>query len=792
MFRRRIASAWYAATAALACGCLAGLAVPCHAQPRHRPSHPQATTAAPAQAPSRPAAATPSAPTPAPAAGTPPTPGTSAPAGAPAVAAAVVPAPAPPVVAPEDPRLAQVFSVFDGNCAGCHQSGRLTVAGPGGGMGAILDLANLARQPQWVRPGEPDASVLYQTLLDRHRPLDLPAEAAWPNADDISRVRTWISELPRALACETDAPLSDEQIAQAIDQALLPQGEAAARELRFITLSHLAAACATPAEMETYRSAVSKLLNSLSWGSRPVIPVAIDPQKTILSFRLSDIGWVDEHWAMLERAEPRGVATNLTKWLKAPSANPRPIRGDWLASAALRPPFYAELLGLPSSLDELTRLLGINRRGDLADGRTMRAGLRSSLATRGPRVIERFRADARRLWLTHDFADANGDHDIFDRPLGGIRLAPEKYHYHSDSLRAIFTLPNGFLAYTMFEPDGKRIDRLPTRLELEPAKGAGPAMVAQTCAGCHTSGLKPFTDAMRSHLTSDKFTAGREMRDIALGLYEPQAEWNRVIDEDTTRFRRALTTAGIDPDATVAGLEPISALAQRYTRDADLITAAAEAGAPLTAFDGKLDKIALAERSLVPRLRQGLLSRAELNRLLVAFDAPAGATPEPLAPPQPTTGETMSLALWTDRAEYKQGDLMTVYAQPSAPCYLTLISVAASGKATILFPSEFDPDNLVRPEAPFALPGDKAHYQFRLKEPGTETIVGRCQTNNKLPAGVETDYERQRFTVLGSYDNFLRASYGLEGQRPAVKPAAKAPGTKPEAIARAAVSISIK
>lgn len=716
----------------------------------------------------------------------------------PAAQAAPPPPPAlfPP---PEDPRLAQVFAVFDANCTQCHQTGKLSTPAPAGALAAILDLRHIAREPHLVRRGEPDASPLYQVLLDRHRPLDLGADAKWPGADDIARVRTWIAEMPPGAAtCDAAQTITDDDVASAIGSATLAAGEAVAREMRFVSLSHLANACASPVELEAYRQAVSKVLNSLSWGARPVAPVTIDAAKTVLSFKLSDIGWVDEHWAALARAEPKAIATDLTAKLKTPGANPRPIRGDWLAYSAVRPPFYAELLGLPPTLEETARLLGINRSRDTADGRGMRAGLRASAVTRGPRVIERHAADTRRLWLAHDFADGLGDRDIFERPLGGVRGAPDKTQYRNDGQRLMFSLPNGFLAFALFEPDGHRIDQLPQRLELEPARAPAPTIGAQSCLSCHTAGLKPFTDAMRSHAVSDKFTGTREVRDQTLALYDTQNEWARVLDEDGYRFRRALIQAGIDPDLSVHGMEPIAALAHRYTRNLDLAGVAAEAGLTPAALDARLNELVIADRSLVHRLRQGLLSRIDANRLLAVLD---GTPVAEAATPPGHSGPAIALAIWTGRTIYKPGDLMTVYAQPSAPCYLTLISVNAMGKATVLFPSEFDPDNLVRPDAPFALPGEKAHYQFRLKDPGTETIIGRCQTVAKLPAGVEPDYERQRFTVLGSYENFLRTSYGLDTDadrlRAAATRAAKAPATatkdtRADATARAAVSITIK
>ena len=726
--------------------------------------------------------------------------------------AAAVPPPAPSQSkgSPDDPRLAQVYAVLDSHCAQCHQSGKLTRAAPAGGLANILDLDEIAREPHLVSRGLPDASRLYQVLLDRHRPIELGSEIKWLAAEDIQRLRTWIEELPVAGNTCAGPPVTRSQIAVAIDTAARAAGEAEAQELRFVTLAHLANACATPAEMEAYRQGVSKLLNSLSWGARPVTLVPVDEAKSVLSFKLSDLGWVDEHWGALTRAEPKGVAMDLSGEVSAAGANARPIRGDWLAWTASQPAFYAELLGLPPTLEETARLLGIKRDGDpAAAGRPLRAAMRNSAITRGPRVVEQYRAEQRRLWLAYDFLDGTGDRDVFERPLGGVRGAPDRAQFRADGQRMIFSLPNGFLAFAILDADGRRIDQLPQRLEVESARALGPTVAGLSCLSCHTAGLKPVTDGMRAHLGSDKFTGSREVKDQALAIYDTASEWARVFDEDGYRYRRALIQAGVDPDLTVHGLEPVAALARRYGVGVDMEAAAAEALLAPGEIAAKLDATQIADRSLLQRLRQGMLPRADVNRVLAAFKSVAADGDTGLATTPVPQSPGLKLAIWTDRTTYKAGDLMTVHARPSAPCHLTLISVNGAGKATVLFPNEFDPDNLVAPDAPFMVPAEKAQYQFRFKDRGAETIVAACQTVAKFPAGIEPDYERQRFTVLGNYENFVRTSFGLDSDpqraaarverpRPA-RPAAKdakpeppKPETRIEQNARAAVRIVIE
>jgi mono/diheme cytochrome c family protein len=682
-------------------------------------------------------------------------------------------APLPPprsavIVPPEDPRLAKVFAVFQEHCAQCHQADRQKGTRISGSFGNILDLEAVAREPHLIRLGEPDASPLYQVLLDRHRPTDLTRLSnapTWPTVDDIQTVRKWISESDkRAKACKPDQLITPSDIAKLLDAAALVAGETPTRETRVVSLAHFANACATPEEMKGYRDGATKLLNSLSWGARPITLLPIDERQTLLSFKLSDLGWVDEHWDALARSEPRATALDLTGKLQNPGAHPRPIRADWLANAASQPPFYAELLGLPPTLADTERLLGINRDAEFAANRVMRAGVTISTLTRGPRVIERLNVATRRIWLAYDFREAfNAERDPFARPLGAMRGIPDAYQFKPDAARLIFGLPNGFLAFAALDGDGRRVDPLPNRANFDAAglhSGTGAGLA---CVSCHQSGLQPFTEGMRAHVSSDKFLAPREIKDRSLALYAPAADWVRILDEDSYRYRRALIQAGIDPDGTNHGLEDIAALARRYNLAVDLATAAAELGLTPSALDKVLATKDLSDTSYAPRLRQGLLSRTDVNKLYMELRQPSGlavAPAEPV-PTQATAGAALKVDVWTDQPSYRVGDLLTVHAQANGPCHLNLMSIDKVGKATVLFPNEFEPDNMIGGKVN-AFPNDKSAYQFRLREKGYETIVAVCLGSSKLMAGIEPDYERQRFTILGNYENFLRTSISLD------------------------------
>jgi Domain of unknown function (DUF4384) len=195
----------------------------------------------------------------------------------------------------------------------------------------------------------------------------------------------------------------------------------------------------------------------------------------------------------------------------------------------------------------------------------------------------------------------------------------------------------------------------------------------------------------------------------------------------------------------------------------DIATAAAELGMTPSALDKLLSTKDMSDTSYGPRLRQGLLSRADVNRLYLELRQPSGtavASAQAVAT-QGTAASALKVDLWTDQPNYRVGDLLTIHVQANAACHLNLMSIDKVGKATVLFPNEFEPDNMIGGKVQ-AYPSDKSAYQFRLREKGYETIVAVCLAGTKLMAGIEPDYERQRFTILGNYENFLRTSISMD------------------------------
>ena len=202
------------------------------------------------------------------------------------------------------------------------------------------------------------------------------------------------------------------------------------------------------------------------------------------------------------------------------------------------------------------------------------------------------------------------------------------------------------------------------------------------------------------------------------------------------------------------GERAVSALARVWTRDVDLVRAAAERGLTPKALRKALLKVEgdllIPARRLafgaIPRSAWQALSRAmEGDKKTMRFDKGESAG-------------AVDVVLWPDHPSYRPRDLATFNVRVDRACHLTLIGVDGEGQATVLFPNELEPENLIAPAVTVQVPGNAAGYQFRFDKAGEETVVAICQRGARRPQGIAYDYERQRFAMLGDWRTFLRTA----------------------------------
>ena len=680
---------------------------------------------------------------------------------------------------PADPTAAKVYAVFDKQCASCHQNGRLTVAAPGGTLGGILDLPTLSADATLVRPGQPDVSPLYMMLqASPGHGTDAAGKDIELTASDIDALRDWIASLKPQNHCKGRDPVQADAAADSMGK-YLETAATTAKDSRFLTLTHVYNACASDAELKAYRQAVTIAVNSLSWGLRPIVAPAVDAQETILRIDLTSMGWDEGRWARLLASYPyRGIDPEPKG--TPPGAVPMAVRADWFVVAALSPPLYYDLLGLPDRLATLTASLRVDLAGDVAQNRARRIGIKSSPIARGSRLLQRSSFANGGFWTTYEYAPTAGRPDLFEAPGGpGSRGAPRP-----DASLVMFALPSGFNAFYMANGDGGRLNDVPLSVLRNDVHPGRRVAVGGPCLACHAQGPRGATDEMRARVLGDA-AVPRDIREKVLALHAPEDELKKLVGDDTNRANGAMAEAGLVPGATLDGVDPLSALTRRYEQDVTLEALAAELEVPVPRLAGLAGKATGVAGDLLDRLVHGPIPRRHVEAgiaLLAAIVRTGTAAPLEQVPIAALDGPgdeaAPRLMLKTGPAAFKVGDALSISARTNEGCYFTLINVDRNGRGTVVFPNDFEQNNYLDPGKEIRVPADGAPYVFRLREPGRETLVGICQTGTKSLPGIKHDFERQRFTELGDYKAFLARTSLVESEGRAS--AAQSKGSQPD------------
>ncbi|MGH6736594.1 MAG: DUF4384 domain-containing protein [Methyloceanibacter sp.] len=685
------------------------------------------------------------------------------------------------VTAPADPAARAAFDALDKHCARCHQAGpNLKRQKPAKNFGNILKLDEIARDPDLILPGNPDGSGLFIQIAKKDMPYDCYQEfdcEAEPTETDVKAVYDWIKDLGDQVtaACADRAPIDEAAIVSSISSDIGAQEERRRKGMRYVTLTHFYNACAADGDMARYRQGVVKLLNSLSRNPEALKMRTIDPQETIIAFNLADLAWTGDDWARIVGGYPYGMQPDVMAYNAAAAVTGSKlpwVRGDWLAFAASRAPLYYDLLKLPESFAALERKEGVDVKANIEAFLARRAGFQKSGVSKHNRLIERHSIPTGYFWTSYDFKGDKPAQSLFVHPLGPYGDDAFKH----DGGETLFSLPNGFQAYYLNTADGERLSKGPTEIVLDDSQRDRAVTNAISCFGCHNQGIRQASDDIRRHVLHDN-SFPEHVRKAVAALYAPPEEMKTLLDRDAARFREAMLSAGLNPDldSETVGVESINVLSKAYEKSVDLRIAAAEYGLTAEALAEGLAKAGGEAGRMKRRLEQGVLPREILEvefKDLVAKVSPnkpieiASLGPVPVARPGEDPEEEFhdfDLALTSDKSTYRVNELPIFTISSAKDCHLTLINVEANGDGTVIFPNTFQQDSLIPANTEVKFPGDDAPFKFRLKDPGTETVIAICNATGVAADGIEHDFKTRQFTPLGNYRNFLTRKIVVEG-----------------------------
>ena len=483
-------------------------------------------------------------------------------------------------VHPQSQIARDVFAIFEGSCLICH--------GPDGAYREtlLMEHATLIDRGTVV-PGNPDASELYKRLLGttENGGAQMPLGQPPLPPQSIEAIRRWIlADAPDWATTPTTNSrfISPGEILDTIHTHLMSLEPFDRAFARYFTLTHLHNAGETPELLGEYRKALSKLVNSLSWGVSVINPQPIDSQATIFYIDLRHYEWDRiDGWTKIEEAYPYHISFDAPAHLALRNQLGRlqtqmktgvpSVHVDWFIATASSPPLYHELLSLPSTARELELQLDVDVVGNLTTApgvRVWRAGFNNSGVSNNNRVVERHTSRYGAYWKSYDFAGSVGAQNIFTHPL----------NFNHDGGEVIFNLPNGLQGYYLVNASGFRLDDAPINIVSNPAASDPTVRNGLSCIGCHTEGMKTFEDQVRSVIESNTNPPYNKAQ--ALRLYVEKSDMDARVGVDMARYRQGLEATG----GAIGGVEPISRFHEAFQGAVDAAYAAALVGLETEAF----------------------------------------------------------------------------------------------------------------------------------------------------------------------------------------------------------------
>ncbi|MCW6506600.1 DUF4384 domain-containing protein [Lichenifustis flavocetrariae] len=555
---------------------------------------------------------------------------------------------------------------------------------------------------------------------------------------------------------------TDRDIIRLISDDVAQANSTDAASYRYLTLTHLKNAGDPERDLQVYRSAMTKLLNSLSTVSDAFTPTAIDPAKTVYRIDLRRLGWSRATWDRIVAADPYVTLYNNSQFKALQSdlnTNAPFIHADWFAFTAARPPLYYTILDLPRTKKELQAKLGVDSTRDFAERRVERAGFQRSGVSDNNRLIERHAMSTGAYWESYDFG-ANGDRkSLFEFPLGPAGAfgdISDRFGFAQDGGEIIFNLPNGFHAYYLTDGKGNRLDIGPTRIVRDPSQRDSAVTNGISCMGCHDKGIKlnPF----RSRDTLDQVrglalksgTLPSDAKEIVAEIFPEGDAFGRRLESDAKHYAEALAASGVSVSSNLDGVEMINALSKRFEDPLKMRLAAAEVGMTEAAFSDRLDAVGGASHDLRLRLEQDVVPRDQFVALYASLvnavnengdkavplgtvAEQSGTTPDAVAQlgkKSPQVTKTFDLAFVASATDLRIGDLITFTLRSEQPCFLSLIDTDDKGKVTVLFPNGFHPDSRIEAGTTVAIPGSTvAGFRLRAPEAGTDRVTATCNTS---------------------------------------------------------------
>ncbi|MEN9811260.1 MAG: hypothetical protein RLZZ488_2827 [Pseudomonadota bacterium] len=461
----------------------------------------------------------------------------------------------------------QASKILKENCASCHDGKTKS-----GNFGSVENVEEMISSKRFIVAGDADKSLIYQRMKVNMPPGKLV------DSKSMEVMKKWIEGLKEPSRETVTLEAMYKLIEKDLEKPEL-QSKAAREGLRYFTLHVPYNQGVTSTNVEVFRKAFAKVLNSVSFASRIVKPRAIDSNNLLFAVNIKDLGQkVSDFESIISDFYPfcngdtfalAGGSQHKVFKEKLGTACYL-IRADWFAATAALPEPYNRFLKQGNTRQELDEKLGINVNENLKERKVIRAGFRNSGVSSFNRMIERHdQSNGLGYWISYDFGKLEDEENLFTRPLGPIELLegaiPEEKGdpvvFKHDGGEVIYHLPNGLFGYYLATGDGKRIDKGPTfivRQDGAPTQFVSAIVNGVSCMNCHNAGIikkdddvKRLTDEM---IRDEVVSFSEKQKELIAELYVPPAAMNKKMDEDNEHYFKALKELDIDrekPDPVI-------------------------------------------------------------------------------------------------------------------------------------------------------------------------------------------------------------------------------------------------
>ena len=478
-------------------------------------------------------------------------------------------------------------NVLASNCGYCHGPA-LTGAQIQAGMNYIDDIDRLVEEGKIV-PLSSSTSKVIQRMVRGEMP---PQGSGYDQVTqaDIDTVASYIDN-PRfwpgapVVDCSGDDQLVDfDDLYEEINQDLSGEDADDTQFYRYISLTNrfTAGVCADSPSMDKERQALTKMLNMLSIRASIGEPLPINPDETIFRIDLRDFDWnrnitvegqnFADVWEAIVDANPYAVefeGDDVDDAKEETLTNFPVMFADQMMDVAIIGNLYYAIIDVDvtQSLGNfISNELNINLAENLANEDSMRAGTTKSRISRQDRLVQRDDIEVRGgvLWQSFDFAD-DANESIFEDPFG----------FDAGGTEAIFTLPNGMLAYIIADANDNIVED--SDILLDTNQNNFRAITSVSCSNCHASGFIPVVDEV-AKIASDnarQLELDRDELEQLEGIYVSSTVFAKQVKDDSTAFyQNALVRAKLPTQ----GGDPVSSTFLRFDADMRLADAAGDLG----------------------------------------------------------------------------------------------------------------------------------------------------------------------------------------------------------------------